>query len=98
MAVCRNYKTNKIQLVHSQHSISGDFTGIFLIAGNWTSVILSIHPMATEWLQIFGLAFGVIASLVVIVDHIMKIHWKVKQTRKLRKEEKLKNEHNAKQQ
>lgn len=81
--------------MHNPHSVGGDFTGIFLIAGNWTSVILSIHPLATEWLQIFGLAFGVIASLVVIVDHIMKIHWKVKQARKLRKEEKLKTDKNA---
>jgi hypothetical protein len=78
--------------MHNAHSISGDMTGLFLIATNWTSLLLSIHPIATEWLQILGLAFGVIASLVVVVDHCMKIHWKWKQYRKAAKERKAEKE------
>jgi hypothetical protein len=73
-------------------TITGDLTGIFLMAGNWTSLYLSVHPIATDWLQLLGLLFGVIASIVVIVDHCMKITWKVKQYKKSARETKKEKE------
>lgn len=71
----------------NNNHINGDMSSIFLIALNWMPIVLNSHPLANDILQGAALVLGGLASLAVIVDHGMKIHWKIKQIRKPKKED-----------
>jgi len=68
------------------YNTTGDFTSILLISVNVGNSLLVAHPIANAWLQTISLIIGILAGLVLIIDHCLKIHWKLKQRQKDRDE------------
>jgi hypothetical protein len=82
-----------MQNYHHHHVGTGaDFASIFLVATSNLPMFLSAFPHAMQWLQVVGCVMGVLASGYVIVDHHLKIRWKLREARREREEERQKKE------
>lgn len=73
-------------MLHHHHGLTGDYTTIGLLLVSNSPMILSMAGTANEVLQVVALGSGILASVVVFIDHTLKIHWKIKQRRNEKRE------------
>lgn len=71
-----------------QHGVKGDISGILYLAINSSTSLMLHGDGSGEAMQSVAIFMGILGSIVVILDHSMKIHWKIKQYKKEKKKQK----------
>lgn len=62
--------------------VRSDVNEILLMGGSWAPLLAINFSHLNEWLASLGLCMAILASFFAVIDHGMKIHWKLKQKRK----------------